>query len=146
MIIRSFFYPATFTPGDKPSRFTIRFKDIPEAITWGDGIADALWQAADCLEEAIAGRIRRGDALPTPSRASKSQYLVPVPAPMAAKAALYLAMRHSKISKTELARRLGCDEKEIRRLLDPRHPSKLARMQSALAALGQRLVVGVRAA
>ena len=142
---RNFSYPVTLSRGDKPGRFTVTFKDVPEAITWGDGIEDALWQAADCLEEAIAGRIRRGDDIPIPSRPKKGQHVIPVPAPMASKAALYLAMRDSRISK-ELAKRLGCDEKEVRRLLDPRHPSKLVRIQTALAALGKQLVVGVRAA
>jgi len=64
----------------------------------------------------------------------------------AAKAALYVAIREAKISKMELARRLHCDEKEVRCLLDPRHPSKLPRIESALAAVGQKLAVGLQAA
>ena len=55
-------------------------------------------------------------------------------------------MREARITKTELARRLGCDEKEVRRLLDPRHPSKLPRIPEALVALGKQLVVGLQAA
>ena len=47
------------------------------------------------------------------------------------------------MTKAELARRLGKDEKEVRRILDPMHPTKLAAMTEALAALGRRLVVGV---
>jgi len=46
----------------------------------------------------------------------------------------------------ELAKRLQCDEKEVRRLLDVRHPSKLAHLEVALAALGQQLIVGVQGA
>ena len=67
--------------------------------------------------------------------------MVPVPAQTAAKAALYLALREAGLSKRQLAARLGCDEKEVRRLLDPRHPSKLPRLQAALVALGKRLTV-----
>lgn len=107
---------------------------------------DTLWQAADCLEEAMAGRIRRGDVIPTPSKPRKGQRLIPVPAPMAAKAALYLAMREAKISNVEMAKRLGCDEKEVRRMLDPRHATKLPRIQAALELLGKRLVLGVEEA
>jgi hypothetical protein len=33
----------------------------------------------------------------------------------------------------------------VRRLLDPRHASKLSRLESALAALGHQLVVGMQA-
>ena len=37
------------------------FEDLPEAITQGETIAEALAEAADALEEAIAGRLRRGN-------------------------------------------------------------------------------------
>ena len=47
------------------------------------------------------------------------------------------------ISKSELARRIGRDEKEVRRILDPKHATKLPALTSALHALGRRLVVGV---
>lgn len=144
--MEEFTYPASFTPGDTPGRFIITFGDVPEAITWGDGIPDALWQAADCLEEAIAGRIRRGDEIPKPSKPRKGQRMIPVPAPMAAKAALYLAMREARISNVEMARRLGCDEKEVRRMLNPRHATKLPRIQKALELLGKRLVVSMQEA
>lgn len=45
------------------------------------------------------------------------------------------------ITKVELARKIQCDEKEVRRLLDPRHTSKLPRLESALQALGYKLVI-----
>jgi antitoxin HicB len=135
-----FSYPVTLTPEDADGGFVVTFQDLPEAITQGETAADALAEAADALAEAIAGRIRRGDSIPEPSPA-KNRTTVPVPAQIAAKAALYLALRENGVSRSELASRLGCDEKEIRRLLDPRHPSKLPRIQKALAALGKGLSV-----
>jgi len=105
-----------------------------------------LTQAADCLEEAVAGRIRRGDAIPEASAARRGEAGVPLPAPMAAKAALYLAIRQAGISNLALARRIHVDEKEIRRMLDPRHPTKLPRIQLALDALGVRLVLSMEEA
>jgi antitoxin HicB len=62
---------------------------------------------------------------------------------MAAKAARYLAMGDAGISKVQLARKLGCDEKEARRMLDPRHPTKLPRIKEAFDVPGKRLVVSV---
>lgn len=123
--------------------YTVRFVDLPEAITSGTDRRDALAQAADCLEEAIAGRITDGLEIPRPSAPRRNQPLVTVPAPTAAKAALYVGMREAKVKNTELARRLRCDEKEIRRMLDPRHPTKLPRIQRALEALGKRLIVSL---
>jgi len=65
---------------------------------------------------------------------------------LSAKAALYLAMKEAAISKAALARTLRVDEKEVRRLLDPHHPSKLPRMEEALRALGKRLVLSLQPA
>jgi antitoxin HicB len=136
-----FAYPVNLTPDETDGGFVVTFPDVPEAITQGDDVEDSLTQAADALEEAIAGRIRRGDSIPEPSKAGANQPVVLVPALTAAKAALYLALREAGISKSELAERLGCDEKEVRRLLDPKHLSKLPRIQKALAALGKRIAV-----
>ena len=140
--MRSFQYPATLTP-EKKDKFTVRFPDLPEAITSGTDRQDALVQAADCLEEAIAGRVTDGLEIPAPSAPRRNQVLVTVPAPTAAKAALYIAMREVGIKNTELARRLGCDEKAVRRMLDPRLPTKLTRIQQALEVLGRRLVMAM---
>jgi len=38
-----------------------------------------------------------------------------------AKAALYVAMQDAGITKVQLAKRLGVDAKEVRRLLDPHY-------------------------
>jgi antitoxin HicB len=56
------------------------------------------------------------------------------------------AFKRSGITKSELGRRIGKDEKEVRRILDPRHRTKLATLTEALRMLGQQLVIGVRAA
>ncbi len=144
--MRTFVYPAKLERGDKPGILVVTFRDIPEAITQGNGERDALWQAADCLEEAMAGRIVDGREIPKASKAARSERLIPLPAPMAAKAALYLAMREAGMSNVQLARKLGCHEKEVRRMLDPRHPTKLPRIKEALEALGKRLVVSVEEA
>src|SRR5215217_6274582 len=133
-----FVYPIVLTPAEEGG-FVVTFPDLPEAITQGDDAADALAQAADALDEAIAGRIRRGDAIPAPSAAAAGQPAVPVPAQTAAKASLFLALREAGMTKSQLAERLGCDEKEVRRLLDPRHASRLPRLQAALAVLGKAI-------
>lgn len=140
-----FIYPARLTAAEEGG-FIVGFVDLPEAITQGENAQDALGEAADCLEEAIANRMVMGLAIPRPSRITKGCHPVSLSAQMAAKAALYVAIREAKVSKAELARRLHCDEKEVRRLLDPRHPTKLPRIESALAMVGQKLIIGLQAA
>ena len=142
-----FVFPAKLTPARKmapgESGFVVTFRNLPEAITQGEDVTDALAQAADCLAEAVAARIRNDEDIPAPSRRAKGERPVALSAQMAAKAALYLAMGEARIGKSELARRLGCDEKDVRRLLDPRYGSKLPKIEAALVALGKRLEIVV---
>ena len=80
-------------------------------------------------------------------RARRSgEHLVAVPAITAAKAALALALAESGLSRVALAQRLRVDEKAVRRMLDPRHRTAIARIERALRVLGQDLVVETRAA
>jgi antitoxin HicB len=65
---------------------------------------------------------------------------------VAAKLAVLEAFREAKITKAELARRIGKDEKEVRRILDPRHATKLTALTQTLHALGRRLVIAVEKA
>jgi antitoxin HicB len=90
--MRSFAYPATLTRDSKAGGFTITFRDLPEAITQAEDRAEASLVGADCLEEAIAGRIRLEESIPEPSKARKSDLPISVPALMAAKAAIYLSI------------------------------------------------------
>ena len=98
-------------------------------------------QAADCLAEAIAGRIARGGEVPPPSKSKRAQHLIGVPLYLAPKLALYLALRERRMPNTELAKRLGVSETVVRRMLNPKHATKPERIQAALAALGKRIVV-----
>ena len=141
--MRTFSYPAKLARGEKPGILIVTFRDIPEAITQGLGEKDAVVQAMDCLEEAIAGRIAEGSEIPMASKAARGERLIPLPAPMAAKAALKFGMSEAGMTNTQLARKLGCDEREVRRMLNPRHPTKLPRIREALEVLGLRLVVSV---
>ena len=134
-------YPASFLPEGNNRGFHVRFPDLPEALTGGDDREDTFVQAADCLAEAIAGRIARGDEVPPPSKAKRGQHLIGVPLYLAPKLALYLAMRERRIPNTELANRLGVSETVVRRMLNPKHDTKPEKIQAALAALGKRIVL-----
>src|SRR2546426_11571355 len=101
--MHNFCYPARLASDRRKGGFVVTFRDLPEAITQGEDRLDALSQAGDCLEEAMAGRIRRGDDIPQPSRPAQGENLVPGPAVTGAKGALYLAMKQAHMSKLELA-------------------------------------------
>lgn len=142
-MLRQFVYPAG-VERDEAGYFLVTFPDFPEAGTDGETLEEALAEAADCLAEAVAGRIARTENIPQAAHKQKGQYAIAIPAHIAAKAALYLAMKETGIDESDLARRLGCDVKEVRRLLDPKQPSEIQRIEEALAAIGRELVVGVQ--
>ncbi len=120
------------------------FPDVPEAHTVGNDEAQALARAPDALETALAIYVDERRDIPRPARPRKGQRAVTLPPMAAAKLAIYQAMRDQGVTQVALARRLGCDPKDVRRLLDLMHRSRLDRLESALAALGKRLVVEVR--
>ena len=134
-------YPIRLTPDSVDGGFIVTCRDFPEVITQGETLSGCLAEAADCLEEAFASRIKRGVDIPDPSQLQDGEELVAVPLSMSLKAALYQAMKEEGISKSELARRMGIDEKDVRRMLDPRHPTKAPALERALALLGRRVVV-----
>lgn len=140
-----FEYAVRLEPAEEGG-FVVTCRDLPALVTQGDDQADALAQAADAMDEVFAIYMDEGMALPAPSNMRKGEFKVSPPAETVAKAALHTAMRAASVSKVQLARRLGVDEKEIRRLLDPHHGSKLPRIAEAVQVLGQRLVIGLEAA
>jgi antitoxin HicB len=137
--MRPFAYAVKLTPDKEDGGYVVSCRDLPEAITQGESVEEALAEAADCLEEAIAARIDDGREIPPPSPAKRGERAVSVPPSTALKAAVYLAVREAGISNSEFARRLRLDEKEARRILDPHHPTKLRRIEEALSALGRHV-------
>ena len=121
----------------------VSFRDIEWCHTSGANEAEALEEAQDALEEAIAALIADNEPIPAPSKPLSGERLVAVPADMAAKAAFALAFRGSGLTRVSLAERLGTDEKSVRRMLDPRHGTTPSRINKALRALGSELVVEV---
>ena len=130
---------------ERTGGFSVTFPDFDEAFTDGDTLSEAVSEAGDCLEEALAGRIARREDIPAQSPA-KGRPAVTPSAVLAAKSALYEALREKRLSNSAFAVALGVQESEVRRMLDPRHATKIGRLEEALAHFGKRLVVTVEAA
>ena len=127
---------------EREGGFWVSFPDFDEALTGGDTLAEAITEASDCLEEALAGRIARREDIPRPTPARGRPAAVPGTV-LAAKAALYEALREQRLSNSAFAVAMGIQESEVRRMLDPRHVTKIGRLEEALACVGKRLVVTV---
>ena len=137
--MQRFTYPVTLTPDEKDGGFVVTCRDVPELVTQGETTEDAIGEAAGALEAAIEMRIEDGINIPVPSARKRGEYLAGLPVGTAMKAALYISMQEQNVSKAELARRLGLNEKEARRMLDPKHGTKVPALERALHALGKRV-------
>ena len=122
------------------------FSDVPEAVTGGANRLEALAMAEDALATALAGYVHEKRDIPNPGEALPGQVLVQVPTIVAAKLALYSAMREQRVTKVELARRLGISESAVRKLANPDHRSHVGHLQRALRVVGRSLRVEVTAA
>ena len=136
-------YPCILTSANDGS-WIATFPDVPEAMTGGANQSQAL--AEDALATALAGYVHEKRDIPAPSDAAAGQELIPVSPVVAAKLALYSAMRAQRITKVELARRLGISESAARKLTNPDHRSHVSQVHKALRAVGRSLRVEVTAA
>ena len=133
-------FPARLQP-DEEGRLVVHFPDLPEALTDGADEAEALAEAADCLSEALAGRINRGEDIPPPSRLRRGRHWIAPEPTIALKAALYSALRTRRMTVADLARRLDIDARKAARLIDPRAASRLNDLEVALSALGYAIAI-----
>jgi len=139
--MKTYDYAFKFTKED--DGWVITCRDLPEAISQADANEERIEVAGGCLQAALESRIRDNDPLPVASKPRRGEVVVFPPAATTAKAVLYDAMREAGISKSELAHRLGVDEKEVRRMLDAGHGTKLPRIAEAVKALGRHLHIAL---
>ncbi len=128
---------------DTNETILVSFRDFPEAHTFGDDEQEALARAADLLEDVLADHIESRRDIPAPGKGRKGDRLITVPALTEAKVGLYREMRRSGMRKSDMARRLGWHMRQVDRLLDLRHASRLDQMEAAFAALNKRIVIGI---
>ena len=133
-------YFATFEPDE--GGFLVTFPDLPEAMTGGKDRAEALANAQDALEVVLLTYLQDGKAFP-PAAATVGEPIA-ISADVEVKIAFIEAFRASGLTRVALAARMGKQETEIRRMLDPYHTTKLASMEAGLRVLGKQLIVSVR--
>ena len=138
-------YPCQFIL-DEDGVLVATFPDVPESISGGRDRTEALAMAEDALAVALAGYVHEKRDIPAPSAVSDGQELVAVPTVVAAKLALYTAMRAQRVTKVELASRLGISESAVRKLANPDHRSHISQVQKALREVGRSMVIEVTVA
>ena len=132
------FYISIEQDGDD---YVVAVRNVPQIVTSGYTYAEAQELAKNALVCLIQSYMKRGLPLPVAGDAEQGDIAINLPAPLAAKMVIYSAWLDAKISKTELAKRMGRSETEIRRLLDPKYGTKIDQLAEAAKALGGLLTV-----
>lgn len=134
------YYPAQFTP-DTNGTLLVTFRDVPEAVGVGETLEIAHQSALDGLQTAFGIYMDERRPIPAPSPLQEVEYAIYLPVSVQAKMALYHEMLSQGVSKAQLARRLNVNQKQIDRLWDLAHSSKLEAIEKAFDKLGKRLSV-----
>ena len=121
--------------------YNVTFPDLPEAITCGWSWDEAVEMAEDVLGLCLAHYCVHEGYIPTPSLPTEGQVLIPVPPLVAAKLAIYSAMREKGITKQTLGKKLGLEEDAVRKLLHPNYRTHFTQVERALRAVGRSLIV-----
>lgn len=130
-------YPYTVTPQESGGYF-VQFVDFEEAITEGDTLDEAAFNAAEVLSGIIAYRIEHNQSVPEPS----SGDLLVRPSAAVQSALLLRAARGSR-PMADLARALDTSWASVQRLEDPNHWPTLKQLDRAASFLGKRLVLSL---
>ena len=136
-------FPVTFQFDDVDGGYVVSFRDIPEAITQGETVEEALAMAQESLEMAMEFYFEDKRAVPTPSKPKRGQRVVELPASLSAKVLLLNEMVNQNIRPAELARRLNTTPQEVNRLTNLRHTTRIDSIAAALQALGRHLEISV---
>jgi antitoxin HicB len=137
-------YPAKFETVED-GRILVTLRDFPEAATDGADMAEARAEAVDLLNSTLMFRMKYREPLPAPSKRGKDEVLLNPDAGVAMKIALYMALGEARMSIADLTRRLEVDNREIQRIMNPQHATRIARMIEALAATGHEVTLEMHA-
>lgn len=137
-------YPVHLDPDDNGTVLAT-FPDIPEAATYGEDATDARNHAVGALTAMLSAYMDDRQRIPMPSPL-KGRPGVVLPVGVSAKILLWNAMFDAGLRKADLARKLNLSPSVVDRLLSLTHASRIEQIETALAALGKKLVVGVREA
>jgi antitoxin HicB len=134
-------YPIKVRPDGK--FFLVTFPDIPEAITQGESMEQALAVAADALETALDFYFDGSRAVPEPSPIKRGGHFVELPPSVSAKVLLLNEMIRQQVRPAELARRLHTTPQEVNRLTNLHHTTKIDGIAGAMKVLGKTLEIRV---
>jgi len=133
-------YPAIFDYDKSEKRYTVSFPDLPEAITEGETLEEAIFNASEVLTLTLEGRMDERMEIPRPGRHKNTTLVAPC---ARAQAALLLRWAKGSHTTAEIARALNTSWPAADRLENPHHWPNLRQLERAAAIVGHRLVISL---
>jgi antitoxin HicB len=93
-----YFQYAVFLKKEPTGGYVVTCRDLPQLITQGESIEDALLEASDAMDEVFAAYMINNVKFPEPSPKKRGEYMVVPPAETMAKAALHTAMKEARVN------------------------------------------------
>ncbi len=118
-------------------------RDVPEALTHGADEENALTWARDALLVALSGYMDERRPIPPPTKPKRGEPVVEVPPLQAMKLAIYQAMLEQQVTQATLSEHMGIDGRQVRRILDLDHNTRIDHLLHALEVLGKRVSVAI---
>ena len=123
--------------------YVVTFVDIPEALTQGDTLEEALEMAADALATAMEFYFEDKRAVPAASKPAKGQPTVSLPASIWAKVLLLNEVVGQNLRPIDVAKKMGTRPQQVNRILDLKHPTKIDTLAAAFKAVGKELTLSI---
>lgn len=138
-------YPAKITYNKTDKRYFVQFIDLDEAITEGESLEEALFNAAEVLTLTLEARLDEKQDIPKPSKAkTKNTYRIAPSARM--QSALLIRFSKGKHTISDIARAMKTSWPAAARLENPHHWPSLKQLERAASAVGKRLVLSFESA
>ena len=116
---------------------TVTFPDIPECISCGDTMQDALFYAKDALETVLFEfYIDEDKILPVPSKPKQNQHTVTLDMQGCLKLHLYTSMKQKNVKLAYIAKELNLPWNNAKRMLTRHYNAKMDKYEAAFKILG----------
>lgn len=138
-----FKYVVNLIQNDTEQGYILTCDDIPALIARGNTVSEVLDAGNYALETAIKSYLKAKKIVPTPSKASRGEYVIELPTSFSAKVLLLNEMIAQNVRPAELARMLKKTPQEVHRLINLCHTTRIDGIADALQALGKQLQVRV---
>ena len=133
--MKHFNYPVDLLTED--DGVTVTFPDIPECITCGDTIDEALFHAKDALETVLFEMyIDEDKCLPLPSESKQGQHIVTLDMQGCLKLHLYATMKQQNVKLAYIAKELNLPWNNAKRMLTRNYNAKMDKYEAAFRVLG----------